>query len=592
MWPGHVPYSEAEKVSIAASPNLHPYRARVMKRCVLLVLFLVLSGCAQPGPVSMAGAAPTQEKPASDPHAELLYHLMVAELAGARGDLDQASREYTRAAELSPDPAIAERATRVALYADKGDLALQSARRWLTLAPGSDEAHRAIGLLYLRRGDLDKATENFTASIPDDPTQEEQALARMGAILAQESDGDGALQVMTRVADRYPKVRTAYYAVAQVALETGKPEQAVTALDKVLKVAPGWRSAELLRVDALLALNRSAEALDALRGLLAKAPKDYDLRLQYARALVNLSRTDKALEQFQRLLKQRPDDDRVLYAAGLLAMEADKPDLAKRWFTRLLSQGNRADAARYYLGRIAEDQQQYKKALDLYSQAAGRYRVDAQLRIAITLASEGSLDEARKRLVQLREGNPDAAVRAYAVEGDILRTAGRLQESVDLYTTALSEHPGDADLLYGRALTYVQMNRVAEGEQDLRAILKKDPDNAQALNALGYTLADQTQRYREAEPLIRKAYTLRPDDPAVIDSMGWVAYRMGRLDEARDYLQRAYDLSRHEPEIAAHLGEVLWHLDRRTQARHIWSDALDKHPDNDVLQETIQRLTQ
>ncbi|MGD8430501.1 MAG: tetratricopeptide repeat protein, partial [Ectothiorhodospiraceae bacterium] len=550
----------------------------------------LLAGCAQmPAQRGQQSLAAGEAQP-RDAHEELLYHLMVAELAGGRGDLVRASDEYAVAARNSDDPRLAERATRVALYADRSDLAAEMAARWLKLSPDSVDAHRALGLLYLRRGNVDKATEHFIDAVPKQAMARDQSLARLGALLSQESDIGAALEVVTSVAAAYPESRTAHYAVAQVALEAQKPDRAVAALDEALKLDPSWRAAHMLRIEALLADDRSEEALASLRTLLEDSPEDYDLRLQYARTLVNLSRTDQALAQFEQLLKRRPDDSRVLYAAGLLALEANRLDKAEDWFNRLLALDERKDAARYYLGRIAEDKGNYDEAIDLYSRAGGSYREDAQLRIAIALASSGELNKARERLHQLRQNNPNVAVRSYAVEGEILRSSGALGESIDVYTQGLSENPGNVDLLYGRALTYVGADRIAEGEKDLRAILKKQPDNVQALNALGYTLADRTQRYDEAQSLIHRAYANSPDDPAIVDSMGWVAYRMGRLEEAVEFLRRAYELSG-EAEIAAHLGEVLWKLDRRKEARSVWNEALQDSPDSSVLRETVERLT-
>ncbi|HET8700912.1 MAG TPA: tetratricopeptide repeat protein, partial [Nitrococcus sp.] len=216
---------------------------------------------------------------------------------------------------------------------------------------------------------------------------------------------------------------------------------------------------------------------------------------------------------------------------------------------------------------------------------------EAQLRIAVALAAAGQIEQARAYLVALRGQNSQLAAQSYGVEGEIMRSAGRIEDSLKAYDAGLAAFPSDKDLLYGRAMTLLELNRLPAAERDLRAILAKDPNDPLALNALGYTLVDRTNRLQEAARLLKRAYAQRPHDPAIIDSMGWLAYRQGRLHAAQGYLSAAWKLG-NDPEIGAHYGEVLWKLGHREQARRIWQQALRAHADNAVLNSTIKRLTQ
>ncbi|HET8701237.1 MAG TPA: tetratricopeptide repeat protein, partial [Nitrococcus sp.] len=330
-----------------------------MHRCLVFLPLLLVAGCSTtlrgPQPIQVKAQAPTaKSNQASQPEADLMYHLMVAELAGSSGDLDRAATNYVAAARLSSDPAVAERATRVALAAGREDLALTAAKRWHELAPAALEARQAVGLLSLRRGDLAEAVENLAASVEATAGGRAEGLEGLAAMLSQESDNPAALQVMQQVAAKYPKDRASYYAVAQVALQSNRPAVALAALDQAIALSPQWRAAHLLKVEAYLKLQRPQAALDELGGLLRKNPQDYDLRLEYAHTLLGLSRTREALAEFRKLLKREPDDARVLYPAALLAMDAQMDTEAKLWLQRLLALGERPDAARYFLGRLAE----------------------------------------------------------------------------------------------------------------------------------------------------------------------------------------------------------------------------------------------
>lgn len=534
--------------------------------------------------------APSELGPA--PEESPLYHVLVGEIAGARGSIDVAAEAYGEAAARSRDPAVAERAARIALYADAAEPALAATQRWLDLAPDSAEARRLLGLLHLRTGDADAAYRAFAGSLPGeeaDASDREAAIGRLGELLAEEARDRAGLQVARRLAEEHPQSPAARLAVARVALALERPGRALGAAREAQELRPGWTAARLLEIDALMALEREGAAVEALRALLEETPENEALRLRYARMLVRVGRNVDALDEFRQLVEARPEDPEVLYSAALVALESGRYDFARQCLMRLRERDGQENVAAYYLGRLAELEDDSETALRRYERAGGEYRGEAQLRIALVLADQGRVIQARNHLAELREGDSGLAPRTWAIEGELLRDAGRVAESVEVLSRGLDAYPENTDLLYGRAMSEIARDRLEPGERDLRRIIEAEPENAHALNALGYTLVDRTERVDEGAELIERAYELQPGDPAIIDSMGWAAYRQGELQEAREYLERAYELAR-DAEIAAHLGEVLWHLGERERARAIWEAAREDAPDHPVLRETMERL--
>ena len=220
-----------------------------------------------------------------------------------------------------------------------------------------------------------------------------------------------------------------------------------------------------------------------------------------------------------------------------------------------------------------------------------QYQVRPNLTAAVLLAESGRLVQARAHLHGLRADNSQQAIRIYRAEAEILTKRKDLAEAMEVYNGALADYPQDTDLLYSRAMLAEKMDNIEQLERDLRAILAREPNNADALNALGYTLADRTDRYAEAYELVKRAYELKPDDHYVIDSMGWTLYRMGRHQEALMHLRRAMELNG-DPEIAAHLGEVLWMTGDKEGAMEIWDTALQSTPDDPRLLDVKKRFEQ
>ena len=347
----------------------------------------------------------------------------------------------------------------------------------------------------------------------------------------------------------------------------------------------------LLRARILQSLNRGDEALPLLKKSIQQYPQDKRLALTYARALVEQNRMDEAKAQFASLVQQYPDDDELRYSLALVCLEAKAWDEAKGYLQELIERDSHVDSAHLNLGRIAEERNDPQAALLEYAQVGpGNDYLPAQLRQADILMSNGRTDEAEKRLAAARDAEPDYAIQLYLIQAETLSANKQGERAWKLLQQALLQYPDDLNLLYTRAMQAEKRNDLAQLEKDLRLIIKRDPDNAMALNALGYTLSDRTTRYAEAKVLIEQAHALNPEDPAVLDSLGWVNYRLGNLDEAERLLRQALERFP-DQEVAAHLGEVLWANGKQREARQIWEKFLKEQPDSPILRSTIKRLT-
>ncbi len=525
---------------------------------------------------------------------EVMYRLLAGELAGHMGDIEQSTTHYSQAAELSEDPLVAERATRIALFGSDGTQAINAASRWVQLAPDNLEARQTLAVLYVRSGQVQEAIPHFEYVINSPELRGGKGYMLVGATLAKEKDQQSALDAMRLLVARHDKNAWAHFALANLALNSKQNRLAADASAKALELDPNLVDALVVRARALQLLGETEQALEDMRAAVAARPDSFELRANYGRLLVQVKSYDEARAVFEELIQERPQNLDLLYTLGLLNLQAEQYDAAEANFKRLASGGKRTDVGHYYLGRVAEKRARYQQAMTWYRQVnAGEYYLDAQTRVAELHVKLGNYDEARAHFKTLRDQASDSetAIKLYLAEGQLLREQADYHAGMEMYSRALTEHPGNGDLLYARALMAEKIDRIDLLEADLRAILAEDPDNATALNALGYTLADRNERILEAYGYIQRALEVRPDDPTVIDSMGWVHYRMGNYDKAEQYLRRAYKLLQ-DAEVAGHLSEIVWVRGNKEEARNLLKEALDKNPKNEYLLRLKQRFSQ
>lgn len=522
-----------------------------------------------------------------------LYRLLVADLAGRKGNLDVALQGYLETARETRDPRVAERATRLALYANRPEAAREAATRWSELAPDSVEAHSVLARLYLRAGEVDPATRELRRVIELAGDDIAGGLERVQSITSGSRNAEAALAAIERIAADYPDRATAQYAVAELAAELERHQRALAALERALAIDPDYTEALVLRAEVKGAVGREDEGLAELEDAYRQYPGDRDLALGYVRLLIDAGRIEEGRGEMQRVHERFGDDPQAVYSLALLAMQAEIWTDARLYLERLVQMDARTSQAHYYLGRIAQQEGECTRALRHYIKVGqGEHRFDAELRTAVCMAEVERIDEARLHLERMRSRYQ--AERALAqiarTHARVERIAGNPARGLDILGTAVERFPDNLDLRYSRALLAAELDRFPVARTELEAILEREPDNPRALNALGYMLADRNRELERARSMIERALEQNPADAATLDSMGWVLYRLGRNREALEYLRRAWQADP-DPEIAAHLGEVLWILGQRAEARRIWREGRERNPDNAVLQETVERLT-
>ncbi len=567
-----------------------------LNRSLYALLLAGLAGCAstpqapQQAPVSPTMAeqpAPAQPKLTAD----LMFKLLVAEFAAQEGQLRLSAEAYLRSAEETHDPQLARRATQAAVYAHDFDTALTAATLWVELAPEDADGHQSLAALLIRNGQDKEAMPHLQKLIELVPaTEPDQRFMLLAQQLRHSAKPDQALQQMQTLTAKHRDNIHALYAQAWLANQLRKNEVARDFLQQVLKRDQKNSEALILQARVMHALGHDDKAVESLRRALALDPENDRMRLTYARMLIDTKRLKEARKEFRKLNQRLPDNSDVIYALGLLAMEAGDIEDAEPYFMDLLRLHEREDEARFALGQLAQLRKQTDEAIKWFqSVPRGERYMEAQTHAAQLIAESKGTNQALNYLRNLKLTTEEEKIQRYQAEAQLLASGMRLNEAMAVYDEALNHYPDDAELLYARALIAESIGRIDLLERDLKRILHKDPNNVRALNALGYTLADRTDRHKEAFDYIKQAYQLRSDDPAILDSMGWGLYHLGRLDEALEYLRRAASMLQ-DGEIAAHLGEVLWVRGDKKEANKVWHDALKLEPEHRLLKETMQRL--
>jgi len=564
---------------------------------VAVVAALMLSACAQAPARQSAEAAPeVQSKARVEPlpqqelTGQILYQTLLAEIAGQRGNLDLSASAYMDLARSTRDPRVARRAAEMALHGRNLDMALQATRLWVEIDPESSQAHQMMAGLLVSANRLDELQPHVAKLLAQEGENLSDGLMRLNRLFARYPDKKTVLPMVEQLTQPYIGLPEAHFARAQAALNAAEWRRGVAEADKALDLRPDWDLAVMLKAQLQRADSPEA-AIETLRSYLAGHPQAREVRLQYARNLVGARKFSQARTEFQRLLGDFPGNVDVIYAVAVLSVQLSDWEAAEENFKKLLGKDfAEIDTVRLYLGQIAEERKQFDAALRWYAEVApGEQYLAAQLRIAQLLAKQGNLDAGRRHLQEARAAGNADRIQLLLAESQLLRDGGRTKEAYELLAGSLAAQPEQPELLYESALLAEKLGRHEAMEASLRKLIRLKPEHAHAYNALGYSFAERNQRLEEAEQLVVKALQLSPDDPFIIDSMGWVLYRKGDNQGALTHLQRAF-LIRPDPEIAAHLGEVLWALGRRDEAKRIWQEAAKVHPGNEVLAEVIKRF--
>lgn len=521
---------------------------------------------------------------------DTLYALLVAEVAANRGQLDITLGNYLREAHKTQDPGVAQRAYQISQYLGEPRGALIASTIWANNAPENTKAIQANAIELGKAGKLNAAAERMKELLNKNSDTKFDVLA-INAINLKQSDRDKLLVTYNTIAKEYPENLELTFGQATLLHQSDRHAEALPLINEVISEQPDYIKALILKGRLLAALKQDQQALSFLAKHIDKHPDNRRLRLLYARLLIQSQQLAEAKKQFEYLIAQTPNDDTLLYSLSIISLESNLYEQAKTYFKQLLATNKRNDVSHYYLGVIAEKQNKPQQAIHHFEQIKpGQYLFDAFKKIALLLTNQGQSVEARKKLKDARQAYPKFEPELYIIESEVLVRQKHYHQARKLLNKALKKHTTHIRLLYARAMVSEKLNQIGRLEKDLRQILSIKPNHALALNALGYTLADRTNRYREAKELITKAYQLTPNDPAVVDSMGWVEFKLGNMADALKFLKQAYKVFP-DHEVAAHLGEVLWVSGKQEEALMIWNAALREQPTSEVIKKAMRRLT-
>jgi tetratricopeptide (TPR) repeat protein len=565
----------------------------------VISLLILLTACAsvpENGEPSSAAALADKIEPPKQALAptkpfdeDSLYQILVADVALTRGQFKAALENYLVQARKTRDAGIIRLTNSIAAHQGDVGAILESAQLWVEVEPNQAAAHHAALQAFALHKRPFEALEQASWLYRNENDLE--------AFLAVTAISEGNKQTLIpRLIEAYRALplepdqqASAELAAAILLRELGDLDSAIATSRYFLTLAPDNQRGLLLLAQLLHQQGKVTEASTLLADALQRQPEDRNLRLQYARFLTLLDRP-KAILQFELLREQNADDQQINFLLGLLYLNQGDQELAATLFQQASRDPSMRADAQYHLATIAELNGHVNAALQHYQQVAfGRNYLAAASRATILLAQSHGIDQARAYLQSLRRQQPNQASELIQLESNLLVSNNQSDQAINLLSSGLQANPTDAKLLYARSMVAELQNNFALAEQDLRALLAQDADNPTALNALGYTMILHTDRSEEAYRLIKRAYLVNPGDPAIIDSMGWVLFVMGKAEEALPFLQKAMAILP-DPEIAAHLGEVQWFLGNRQAALHTWQRGLVESPNHPTIKSTMQRL--
>ncbi len=527
------------------------------------------------------------KKTAIDP--DVLFLLMTAEIAGQRGQYGLALDGYLRAAKRVNDVNVSKRAAKIALYLQDESRLKQSLDLWMEMEPDSLEARQLMAIAALKSGDRQVAYENVEYILQGDTAGFEARALVMLKSLPELSSQNLAKQVFADLSTKYPENAQLYFLQALIEVRQKRPGAAQEQISKALARDPDWLKALVLQAQLYIGEQKLAEATEVLQRAVAEE-ENARISEQIAQLLIQQERYDEAKQVLQRLIEQYPENNEFKFKLALVYLQTEETTKARVILEPLITEKTFRDRAAFYLGRMDAKEKNYSAAIIWFDAIGGApYKFEANISAILLLMDQHRSQDALIRVGRLRTEFPEKKSELILLESEIYTQTNDYQKAFDLLTSALLDDSDNKKILYARALIAEKLGKLQILEDDLKYILEKNPDDANVLNALGYTLADKTTRYQEAQKYLEKAITLKPNEPVIIDSYGWLLFKQNKLAMAREYLLRAYAADP-QAEIAAHLVDVLWALGGRQEAETILNEALAKYPEDELLLEVKLRL--
>ena len=520
---------------------------------------------------------------------ESMYALLVAEIAVQRNRLDVTLGQYSQQAHITRDLAVVARANRIAKFMNAKQATLDTALLWLEIDPLSVEAHQTTAATLINYGRYNEALIHIDHLLAQNVEVNFDYLVNTARQLDQ-AKKQALSEEFQHLTEKYPAHPQSWFTSAILMQLSGDFNGALGAVEQSLALYPDYVSAKITKGKLLTATQKPNEGIKYLAKAVKKHPDHIRLRIVYAQLLISADELSKAQKEFAHLVEKSPQNGDLILSLSLLYLEKNLLDEAELYLKKLLPLNQRVEEANFHLAQIYQQKDQPELALKhLDYVKSGSLLLNARIQKANLLFDQGKIKEGRTSLSNDRAKMPQYQVQLYLAESDLLVKQEQYTEAQEVLNTALQQHPDNNTILYSRAMISEKLDRVDQLEIDLRNIIAKEPNNAAALNALGYTLADRTNRHAEALQYITKAMKITPDDPAIIDSMGWVQYRLGNLEEAIKLLREAI-LLLPDPEVAAHLGEVLWVSGQQEEAKKVWEKALEKKKGSKILKQVMSKF--
>lgn len=600
-------------MSMSTSPPAS--RSRYRSAAKLLAGFcasLILASCAAtqadlaaPPPlaqplVAQADAAPEEAAAASSDAEEIVFgrfsedvltRSIMAELALQRGRSQEALDYYLELARETHNLSIIERAMRLASYLRNTPVTLELGEMWLAQEPDSTDARQMMAVQLVITSRYREAMEQMEYLLEaGEPIDFRLIPTRLANDQSARLILEPLINDFEALAERHPEAQSVRLSLAMLYEQNDQVPQAYEIISMLAAEQNDDPELVLQEIQLLEKMGEDRKAQRRLERSLRDNPEHRRLRFMYGRKLIEKREYNAAKDQFAILVEQDPRDFEMLYSLALLCMEVNLYDEARTYWQRLIGNGQRLDDAHFYLGYIHVQENRPDQAIEHFLQVQGGNNFPLAMRnLTELMVDDGRYREAHAHLQTMRFRHADYNIPLLSMEADVLIQKEKYDDARPLLDNAINAFPNNIQLLYLRSVLRVQLNDLDGMEQDLRRIILLDPDNEMAYNSLGYTLADRTERYQEAYDLIRRAIELAPNDPAIIDSLGWVQYKLGLLDDARQNLERAYALFP-DPEVAAHLGEVYWVMGDKREAERVWQDALETAPNSEFILNAMERL--
>jgi len=521
---------------------------------------------------------------------ELLYDLLLAELASQRGDYELAFEKYYTSANITRDSRLAKKATRVSLFAKNELQTFKAVKLWSELEPENADVQQILASSLIKKRQDDKAIVYLhkVVNLSDDF---DDGMTKVVNILDTIKEQSRVIKLYTQISEPYKEKLIVKLYWAKIFIKFNDYVRAEQYLNEILVTKPDYLKAEIVQVELFKKQKKNSQAIDVLNKILNQSADNIPVRLELSRLLVETKSYEKGFKQVQILAEKEISPD-VLFAISLLSIEMDQLDMSKAYLERLYHYKLYSNEAAYFIAQIEAGRKNYSQAELWFKKVQhGKYAFEAYLGLIAVYSQQQKTDLALQLLEHSKANSSKQNIDVLQIKAEVYSNAKKYKIAYDIYTEALVLDPGNSDLLYGRAMLAEKFDRIDLLEKDLLTIINSNPQDNQALNALGYTLAEKTKRYQEAYQYIERALKIDPDDVATLDSMGWILHKLNENEKAEKYIRKAYEKDP-DPEIAAHFGEVLWVLGKKAEAKAVWQKALKKDPEHHILLTITTRYLQ